>query len=39
MCLIGFDFGTHCLEGVELSSMLLPKADDGYYTRLGNIEF
>ncbi|GBB88077.1 hypothetical protein RclHR1_14600004 [Rhizophagus clarus] len=34
-----FDFGTHCLEGVELSSMFLPKGDDGYYTRLGNIEF
>ncbi|PKY38984.1 LigT-like protein [Rhizophagus irregularis] len=35
----GFDFGTHYLESVELSSMLLPKGDDGYYARLGNIEF
>jgi len=35
----GFDFGTHFLESVELSSMLLPKGDDGYYTRLENIEF
>ncbi|RIA95758.1 AKAP7 2'5' RNA ligase-like domain-containing protein [Glomus cerebriforme] len=35
---MGFDFGTHCLESVELSSMLLPKGDDGYYIRLENIE-
>ncbi|CAI2188046.1 958_t:CDS:2 [Funneliformis geosporum] len=34
-----FDFGTHCIKGVELSSMLLPKDDDGYYMRLENIEF
>lgn len=39
LCSIGFDFGTHYLESVELSSMLLPKGDDGYYARLGNIEF
>ncbi len=39
MYLIGFDFGTHFLESVELSSMLLPKGEDGYYTRLENIEF
>ncbi|POG63985.1 hypothetical protein GLOIN_2v1679604 [Rhizophagus irregularis DAOM 181602=DAOM 197198] len=29
----------HFKESVELSSMLLPKGDDGYYARLGNIEF
>ncbi|CAG8600543.1 16714_t:CDS:2 [Funneliformis mosseae] len=34
-----FDFGTHCVKGVELSSMLLPKDDDGYYMRLEHIEF
>ncbi|CAG8531228.1 6201_t:CDS:2 [Ambispora gerdemannii] len=34
-----FDFGTHIIKGVDLCSMLQPKAEDGYYAGVERIEF